>query len=195
MIDFIAGAAAGSELETEADDEKSRSQLGPSSSLAGDSSSCPPVTSRGPTPDISVSPIVGAGAESGVQLKKKTSTSTPLPPDKQRPPAALSSPQKLVRKRAAEAKMRQDEATSEEEGEEQGRVERVKKTKKCHNGLKDEAETTEFKSPETPGGGETTAVGAGSAVSFFSRSPSSASSLEASPGARSAASGWSESWD
>ena len=111
------------------------------------------MTSRGPTPDISVSPIVGA--ETGGQVKKKTSTSTPLPPDKQRPPAALSSPQKLVRKRAAEAKMRQDEATSEEEAEEQGRVERAKKTKKCHNGHKEAEEATEFKSPVTPGGGET----------------------------------------
>ena len=154
-LGFKPGAAAGSEVETEADDEKTRSQLGASSSLAADSSSCPTVTSRGPTPDISVSPIVGAGAETGGQVKKKTSTSTPLPPDKQRPPAALSSPQKLVRKRAAEAKMRQDEATSEEEGEEQGRVERAKKTKKCHNGHKEAEEATEFKSPVTPGGGET----------------------------------------
>ena len=96
-----------------------------------------------PTPDISCSPIVGHNevtetegnkmGEVASRLTKKTSTSTPVPV-KKTVLSSLSSPQKMIRKKATEARNRNN--VSDDEDIEEARQERVKKPKKsgsAHN--------------------------------------------------------------
>ena len=64
-----------------------------------------------------------------IDVTKKTSTSTPVPP-KKNPLSSLSSPQKLIRKKAKQARNKNE---SDDEDLEDVRHERAKKPKKSHS--------------------------------------------------------------
>ena len=64
-----------------------------------------------------------------IDVTKKTSTSTPVPP-KNIPLSSLSSPQKLIRKKAKQARNKNE---SDDEDLEDVRHERAKKPKKSHS--------------------------------------------------------------
>ena len=123
----------------EAEDEKSNnSHLGKTSDSSGAPESRPSSSAgAAPTPDISCSPIVSHAEvtetdgnkmeDGGMRLTKKTSTSTPVPAKKTLM-SSLSSPQKMIRKKATEARNRHN--LSDDEDIEEARQERVKKPKK-----------------------------------------------------------------
>ena len=123
----------------EAEDEKSaNSHLGKSSDSSGAPDSRPSSSAgAAPTPDISCSPIVGHPEltetdgnkieDAAMRLTKKTSTSTPVPVKKTLL-SSLSSPQKMIRKKASEARNRNN--LSDDEDFEGARQERVKKPPK-----------------------------------------------------------------
>ena len=134
----------------EAEDEKSaNSHLGKTSDSSGAPDSRPSSSAgAAPTPDISCSPIVGHPEltetdgnkieDAVMRLTKKTSTSTPVPVKKTLM-SSLSSPQKMIRKKASEARNRNNLSDDEDiEGARQERIKKpTKKTSPSNDAFKD----------------------------------------------------------